>query len=433
MSESALSPETPAATGTDRGTDRLIASLLTIRSATEALVEGLSAEDLVVQSMPDASPAKWHLAHTAWFFETLVLAPSGTGYRLFHPRFGYLFNSYYEALGPRHARPQRGLLTRPSLDEVIAYRRHVTAAVVELLQRPGGLSQPGLRDLITLGLHHEQQHQELMLTDLLHLFSCNPLRPAYRPRRPGAAAGGAGLGWIECPGGLREIGHAGAGFAFDNETPRHAVFLQPFRLADRAVTNREWQDFIADRGYARPELWLADGWATVVAEGWQAPLYWERQGEDWRSMTLAGLQPVEHEAAVCHVSYFEADAFARWADARLPTEAEWESVAETVAPTGNTVGSGRLRPAPATGAPGTARQLYGDVWEWTASPYQAYPGFRVAPGAAGEYNGKFMCNQMVLRGGSCATPDGHVRPCYRNFFYPHQRWQFSGLRLARDW
>jgi ergothioneine biosynthesis protein EgtB len=381
--------------------------------------------------MPDASPTKWHLAHTTWFFETFILAKSVPGYRVFDEGYGFLFNSYYEAVGARQPRPLRGLLTRPSLAAVSAYRRAVDAAMASLLK---DLDDGDVQALATLGIHHEQQHQELMLTDILHLFAQNPLSPAYAagaaPRVTPTAP--APLSWVEHPGGIVGIGHDGSGFAFDNEGPRHKVLLRPFRLASRAVTNGEWRDFLADGGYRRPELWLADGWAMVQAERWRAPLYWRLDDDGGTAcMTLSGLTPIDDAEPVCHVSYYEADAFARWAGKRLPNEAEWEVMAAAVPSAGNTLGSGALRPLAATGG-GPPHQLFGDVWEWTASPYAAYPGFVPAAGAVGEYNGKFMCNQMVLRGGSCVTPDGHLRPTYRNFFYPHQRWQFCGVRLAED-
>lgn len=403
-----------------------------VRSTSEALAEGLSAEDMLVQSMPDASPAKWHLAHTTWFFETFLLTGYLDAYRPFDPQFGYLFNSYYEAVGPRHERPRRGMLTRPSLEAVMDYRAHVDAAMGELMAAADETVAAAIAPLVELGLNHEQQHQELLLTDLLHAFSCNPVRPAYRPTQPVDTAAPPPVDWVTFDEGIHEIGHMGDGFAFDHEGPRHRTLLHPFRLASRPVVNAEWKAFIEDGGYRRAEFWLSDGWATVRAEDWQAPLYWERRDGAWWSMTLHGMQPVEDAAPVCHVSYYEADAFARWAGKRLPTEAEWEVAATGLAVAGNTLGSGALRPVPANGAADGLRQMFGDVWEWTQSPLTPYPGFRPAEGAVGEYNGKFMCSQLVLRGGSCVTPDGHLRASYRNFFYPHMRWQFSGLRLAAD-
>ena len=410
----------------------LAARFAEVRGTSLALAEGLSDADQTVQSMPDASPTKWHLAHTTWFFETFVLAPHRSGYRAYDPRFAYLFNSYYEQAGPRHPRPQRGMLTRPSAAEVVAYRHHVDEAMAELLDAADALP-PAVADLIELGLHHEQQHQELLLTDLLHLLAQNPLRPAYRPTPTAtASAGPNALAWHAYDGGIHAIGHDGEGFAYDCESPRHEVLVQAFRLASRAVTNREWCDFIADGGYRTAPLWLSDGWATVNREGWQAPLYWENRDGTWWSMTLHGMRPVDADAPVCHVSYYEADAFAHWAGKRLPTEAEWEIAASSLPVAGNTLGRGALRPLPAADAKGAPAQMFGDVWEWTGSAYGPYPGFRTAEGAVGEYNGKFMCGQYVLRGGSCATPEGHMRHSYRNFFYPHQRWQFMGLRLAED-
>jgi ergothioneine biosynthesis protein EgtB len=401
-----------------------------VRSVTERLAAPLSAEDCLVQSMPDASPVKWHLAHTTWFFETFVLSPFLPGYRPFHPEFGYLFNSYYNTVGDRHPRPQRGLLTRPALEEVFNYRAYVDGRIPDLLAAdPGG----EVVDLLTLGLNHEQQHQELIVTDVKHALSCNPLRPAYRDGAHAAEGNLAipALRWVDISGGTATAGHAGPGFSFDNEGPRHRVLLSPFGLASRPVTNHDYQTFIADGGYRRPELWLSDGWAVCQERRWTAPLYWFGDGESWHHFTLDGARPVDPSAPVCHVSFYEADAFARWAGARLPTEFEWESAAAELPVVGNFLDSGRLGPAPAPGGDGLA-QLFGDVWEWTASPYVAYPGYRPPPGALGEYNGKFMCNQFVLRGASCATPRSHARRTYRNFFPPDARWQFSGIRLAKE-
>jgi dimethylhistidine N-methyltransferase len=399
-----------------------------VRQASEALTRSLTPEDQLAQSMPDASPTKWHLAHTSWFFETFLLAPNLAGYRVFDPRFGYLFNSYYEALGARQPRPARSLITRPSLDDVMAYRAHVDAGMCRLLDP----LDPELAPLVELGLAHEQQHQELILMDILHLFASSPLKPAYAPPRglPDAAAPPE-LGFVDVKGGLVEIGHSGPGFAFDNETPRHRVWLEPYRLADRLTTNAEWQAFMADGGYRRPEFWLSEGWAQVQLEDWQAPLYWEEVDGRWMAMTLHGLRPLEPSAPVSHVSYYEAEAYAAWAGMRLPTEAEWEHAAGTAGPDGRFLGSGRIDATPAPQGAGL-RQMLGDLWEWTRSAYSPYPGFRTAAGAVGEYNGKFMAGQFVLRGGACVTPPGHVRASYRNFFYPQQRWMFSGVRLAKD-
>lgn len=402
------------------------------RAHTVSLVDGLPPEDLVVQSMEDASPAKWHLAHTTWFFETFVLGPYVPGYESPDPRFAYLFNSYYVQAGPRFSRAQRGLVTRPTVAEVLAYRRTVDAFLQRQIER--GTLPPAAMARIELGCHHEMQHQELLLTDLLHAFSFNPLRPAWRaPEPPVERLDGLPGGWTCFDGGIVEIGHRrGSGFAFDNEGPRHEVLLRPFKLANRLVTNREWLAFIDEGGYRRPELWLSDGYATVQREGWEAPLYWWQEGGLWWSMTLRGAAPIELEAPVTHISFYEADAYARFCGKRLPTEAEWEQAAAGRPVSGNFTDSGHYRPQPCDpDAPGLL-QLFGDVWEWTASAYLGYPGFAPEPGAVGEYNGKFMCNQFVLRGGSCATQPDQLRATYRNFFYPHQRWQFTGLRLAMD-
>jgi ergothioneine biosynthesis protein EgtB len=397
-----------------------------VRGLSLAIAAPLSDADATLQPTADASPAKWHLAHTTWFFETFVLRDHLPGYRAHDERWAYLFNSYYEGEGDRHARPRRGMLSRPSLDEIRAYRAAVDAALLGALDRLPA-------EIITLGLHHEQQHQELMLMDLTAAFAENPLRPALW--ESGAAAPAAlapPLAWIEGAAGIAEIGHDGTGFAFDCEGPRHRTILHPHALADRPVTNEEWLGFIAEGGYANPLLWLADGWTWVQENKIEAPLYWARGEAGWSRFGLDGLKPLGLAEPVCHVSYYEADAFARWAGARLPAEAEWETAAQGLDPhSGNQLdAAGPARPRAAEG-PGL-RQMFGDVWEWTGSAFLPYPGFRPAEGAVGEYNGKFMCSQMVLRGGCCGTPRGHVRDSYRNFFYPQQRWMFSGLRLAKD-
>jgi ergothioneine biosynthesis protein EgtB len=399
-----------------------------IRRVSLEICEPLQTEDFVVQSMPDASPTKWHLAHTSWFFEQFLLKPLLTGYRAFHPDFEYLFNSYYQTVGRMHARPQRGLLTRPTVDEVLRYREHVDEHMQKLLRaRP---DDDKLLAVGTLGVNHEQQHQELMLTDIKHLFSLNPLLPAYRPGTDESNDDAAApLHFIPFDGGIREIGATGKHFCFDNELPRHRTLVEPYALADRLVTNGEYLEFIRDGGYRRPEFWLSDGWSTVVREGWTRPIYWSESLDS--EFTLHGLQPLRTAAPVCHVSFYEVDAFARWAGARLPSEAEWELAAETQPVIGNLLNSGALHPLAAGVQPGM-KQVFGDVWEWTASPYSAYPGYQPPPGALGEYNGKFMCNQLVLRGGSCATPPDHIRASYRNFFYADARWQFMGVRLARN-
>jgi ergothioneine biosynthesis protein EgtB len=417
--------------------DSLSGDFNRVRAASVAICRPLATEDYVVQSMADASPAKWHLAHTSWFFEQFILKPHARGYRAFQPQFEYLFNSYYQTVGPMHQRPRRGLLTRPTVAEILAYRSHIDEQMQRLLEQTPG---PGhsICELVTLGLNHEQQHQELMLTDIKHLFSCNPLLPAYRAAAPAIRSVDSranSVEFIPFDGGIREIGTDGADFCFDNEMPRHRTFVEPYALADRLVTNREYLEFIRAGGYRRPELWLSDGWTTATTEDWSAPLYWSESLET--EFTLAGLQPLHPDAPVCHVSYYEADAFVRWAGDRLPTEAEWELAAHALPIAGNlcddAIGPAPLHPVPAkSAATSELRQMYGDVWEWTASPYVAYPRYRPPSGALGEYNGKFMCNQWVLRGGSCATPADHIRSTYRNFFYPQTRWQFMGIRLARS-
>jgi ergothioneine biosynthesis protein EgtB len=389
----------------DAARARLSGAFRTVRGETERRAAPLSAEDQVIQSMPDASPIKWHRAHTTWFFEQFILAPNAPGYRVFDERFAFLYNSYYVSAGPRYARPKRGLITRPSVAEVGDYRAHVDAAMHHLIEGADAETFARVAPLVEIGLNHEQQHQELMLTDILHAFAQNPTSPAYDPAwsMPRPASGGS----VTVPAGIYRIGHEGEGFSFDNEGPSHQVLLRSVRLGP-LVTNAEWLAFMQDGGYTTPTLWLSDGWATVDAEGWDAPGYWREVDGQWFVMTLGGLKPVEPDAPVCHVSYYEADAFARWAGKHLPSEEEWEVAA----------GKGGLEGAD------------GIVWQWTRSSYSPYPGYRAVEGALGEYNGKFMVSQLVLRGSSLATPAGHTRVTYRNFFYPPHRWQFMGLRLA---
>jgi len=383
-------------------------AFLFVRQETERRAALLSAEDQTVQSMPDASPTKWHRAHTTWFLEQFLLTPYLRGYRVFDDQFAYLFNSYYVAAGPRHARPQRGMLTRPGADQITLYRRHVDEGIEALLDQASEDDLPEVLRILEIGLNHEQQHQELLLTDILHAFAQNPVAPAYDPNWQPPATAAPSSDYRALPSGIHTIGFAGDDFSFDNESPAHRVFLQPVRIMRSLVANRDWLAFMQDGGYRTPSLWLSDGWALVQSEGWEAPGYWRHHDDAWRSFTLGGLLPIDPDAPVCHVSYYEADAFARWAGKDLPTEAEWEVAA----------GLGLLDDA------------FGAVWQWTRSAYLAYPGFRAADGALGEYNGKFMVNQMVLRGSSLATPAGHSRASYRNFFHPPARWQFIGLRLV---
>jgi ergothioneine biosynthesis protein EgtB len=408
-------PGPAGATHAAAATDALLRRFREVRIRTESLVAPLSAEDCALQSMPDASPAKWHLAHTTWFFETFVVVPTIAGYRPFDPAFKVLFNSYYHAVGEQHPRPERGLLSRPSLDDVRAYRAHVDAAMIDCCTR--ARSDAALAAIITLGVNHEEQHQELIMTDILDLFSRNPTRPAYDAARVTRGRVAEPMRWIAHPAGIAMIGHAGSGFAFDNEAPRHRVWLDAFEIASRPVTNTEYAAFVDDGGYRRAELWLSLGFDVVNARRWAAPLHWTHDEGRWHTFTLHGMTELDPHAPVSHISLFEADAYARWAGARLPTEFEWEAVAARDA----WLSEGG---APRLGA--------GNVWEWTSSSYAPYPGFRTAAGAVGEYNGKFMCNQYVLRGASLATASGHSRVTYRNFFPADARWQWSGVRIARD-
>jgi len=401
----ALAPETDSASEVLRKT--WLEAFRAVRAETERRAASLSPEDQVIQSMPDASPAKWHRAHTTWFFEQFLLLPHVAGYCVYDERFAYLFNSYYVSAGPRHARPKRGLITRPAAEEVTRFRTHVDAAVEELIENASAAELRKLIPIVEIGLNHEQQHQELMLTDILHAFAQNPTWPAYDSawRMPRASSAD---GYAALPAGIQTVGDDGTGFVFDNERPTHQALIQPVCLQRRLVTNLEWLEFMEDGGYTTPTLWLSDGWAAVEAEAWQAPGYWIETNDHWHQMTLAGLRPIDLESPVCHVSYYEADAFARWAGKHLPSEEEWEVAART----------------------GLVDDAFGIIWQWTRSAYLPYPGYRAVEGALGEYNGKFMVNQMVLRGSSLATPEGHSRASYRNFFYPPSRWQFTGLRLA---
>lgn len=405
-----------------------------VRARTEGLAAPLTSEDQTVQSMSDVSPTKWHRAHTSWFFENFLLQPFVADYRAFHPAYGYLFNSYYEGAGARHPRPARGLLSRPGVDDIARYRGHIDNAMETLIATAGVDVWGEIAPLLELGLNHEEQHQELLLMDIKHVFSLNPLEPAYASPVAVAPRAASPLTFIAFDGGLYEIGHEGNGFAFDNEGPRHKIWLEPFRLASRLATNGEYLAFIEAGGYRRPELWLSEGWATVQREGWEAPLYWRRDTDNWTIFTLTGRHDVDAHEPVCHVSHYEADAFARWSGKRLPTEAEWETAARLsdISLDGNLLDGGWLHPCASSTTKSLLQQMIGDVWEWTASAYAAYPGYQPPAGTIGEYNGKFMSNQMVLRGGATITPPGHVRLTYRNFFPPGSRWAFGGIRLAED-
>ncbi len=413
--------------------DHLLQRFQQVRATSEAICAPLQIEDYVIQSMPDVSPPKWHLAHISWFFEAFLLKPYLPGYKPLNAAYDHLFNSYYETHSTPFPRVQRGLISRPGVEDVYRFRQHVDRAMGELLTHPPQQHAAEIMHRVELGLQHEQQHQELLLMDIKHILAQNPLHPVYRSDlKPAPARHNDRVRWHSYAGGVRHIGHAGSGFAFDCETPRHRQFVEDFQLTDRLVSNREYLSFIADGGYARSELWLSDGWAHIRQHGWNAPLYWHREDGGWCEMTLAGLQPLDLEAPVCHISFYEADAYARWADARLPTEAEWEVAATDQPRRGNFLESDHLQPVCASVPHEGPAQLFGDVWEWTASAYRPYPGFHPLEGSLGEYNGKFMSGQMVLRGGCCATPESHIRATYRNFFQPAMRWQFAGLRLARE-
>ena len=411
--------------------ESLLLDYLRIRKDSANICAPLQTEDYCIQTMPDVSPAKWHLAHTSWFFETFLLVPLAKNYRCFDPAYDHLFNSYYLTHGTPYARPARGLLSRPTVTEIYQYREAIDEAMHALFANLSDQAWKQAAPLITLGLNHEQQHQELMLTDLKHVFAHNPLRPRYRDLPVSNTDKVEPLSWIAAAEGIHEVGHTGSGFGYDNEFPRHRVLLQPFALASRPVTNAEYLEFINDGGYSNPALWLSDGWATLQANNWQAPLYWEKRDGEWWYMTLGGMRPVDMHAPVCHVSQYEAVAYAHWTGDRLATEFEWETSVSDLAIEGNFRGTDYLQPIAASNR-SALQQCYGDVWEWTASAYSPYPGYRVPEGTVGEYNGKFMSSQVVLRGGSCATPADHIRSSYRNFFYPKDRWQFSGIRLARD-
>ena len=405
-----------------------------VRNFSKRLCETLEPEDCVIQTMPEASPTKWHLAHTSWFFEEFVLKQFFPGYQPLHPQHGFLFNSYYNAVGPFYSRPHRGLLSRPTVKEVFHYRSDIDLFIADLIESADEELLAKLEPIVTLGLHHEQQHQELMLTDIKSVFWQNPLRPAFRTRDGGQAQPVPAMKWTKFDGGVYGVGHQGSGFSYDNEGPRHRAFVESFGLSSRLITNAEYLAFVGDGGYRRPDLWLSLGWNTLKEKGWEAPLYWEKREGRWHTMTLAGMRELVPEEPVCHVSLFEADAYARWSGARLPTEEEWETASAELPLKGNFVESelyhvSPLRPRDSATEP---HQMFGDVWEWTRSSYSPYPGYSTVAGALGEYNGKFMCNQYVLRGGSCATSQSHIRHTYRNFFPPEARWQFSGIRLAKD-
>jgi len=437
MSESVIEQVAPASSSGQRETNRaaeLLARFRQIRGFSERLCATLEPEDYVVQSMPDVSPTKWHLAHTSWFFETFILKVWMPGYEPEVPEYAYLFNSYYNAAGDMHRRDLRGLISRPTVAEAYRFRRSIDTHIQELLEEADAALVDQIEAVFEIGLHHEQQHQELLVTDIKHVFAQNPLHPVFRERAEKRERRvPVSFGFVDFEEAIVEIGHTGRGFSYDNEGPRHRALVPAFSLATRPVTNGEYLEFIEAGGYTRPEYWLSLGWTTVNEQRWEAPLYWTRRDGAWWNFTLAGMRPVDEAEPVTHISHFEADAFANWSGARLPTEFEWERAAFALPNEGNFVDSERFHPAPAGSAPGgKLQQMYGDVWEWTRSAYLPYPGYRAVPGALREYNGKFMSNQMVLRGGSCATSQNHVRPTYRNFFQPEKRWQFTGIRLTRD-
>ena len=413
--------------------DRLSEGYKKVRTLSHKLSKPLSTEDFVVQSMPDVSPTKWHLAHTSWFFEAFVLSDINPKYKSLHPQYNFLFNSYYVQVGERHSRPKRGLISRPTVEEVFDYRSYVDKSMNSLFRNLNEKKFSKIAPVIEIGLHHEQQHQELIVTDIKHVLSENPLNPVYKKLKKSAGkTKESKFTWHEFEGGLYEIGNNGNEFGYDNEFPRHKTLIEPFSISSRLVTNGEYLEFINDSAYSKPELWLSDGWNVVSTNDWQAPLYWQKINGKWFNFTLHGLSEVRMNEPVCHVSFYEAEAYARWAGARLPSEFEWEKASENLKVRGNFVDNGNFHPVPLQNGDGKLNQMYGDVWEWTRSPYSPYPGYEAAPGALGEYNGKFMCNQIVLRGGSCATSKSHIRNSYRNFFPPDARWQFMGIRLAKD-
>ena len=412
----------------------LIERFKSVRNFTHKLCEPLETEDYVIQSMPDVSPTKWHLAHTSWFFEAFVLSKAMADYKSINPKYNFLFNSYYVQVGERWTRAIRGLLSRPTVKEVYEYREYVNQHLLDFLENCNEKEFKDFAPVIEIGLHHEQQHQELLVTDIKHVFSINPLHPVYSQKRNSDETELPPIKWKVFDEGLYEIGFNQEGFSYDNETPRHKEFVESFKLASRLITNGEFIEFINSDGYKRPELWLSDGYTTVVKEGWKAPMYWENIGGEWYNYKLTGFEKVNMDEPVCHVSHYEADAFARWSGARLPTETEWEIAAEKIPLKGNFVEDGNFHPVPLNNNSEQTelQQMYGDVWEWTKGAYSPYPGYKTLPGALGEYNGKFMSGQIVLRGGSCATSNTHIRKTYRNFFYPNSRWQFMGIRLAKD-
>jgi ergothioneine biosynthesis protein EgtB len=412
----------------------LLVRYMEVRKQTEYLCEPLKIEDYLIQTMANVSPTKWHLAHTSWFYETFILSNFIKDYKSYHPKFAYLFNSYYVQAGERHCRPKRGLISRPTVQEVYEYRHYIDEQMSTLLEFPPDNDLNRLYEVTEIGLNHEQQHQELMVTDIKHVFSMNPLYPAYRHREVTLSTDIPALHWVDFDGGLMKIGHDSDGFCFDNELPRHNTYIHSFQLANRLITNAEYLEFMNDGGYERPEIWLSDGWNIVESQNWNSPYYWEKRDDEWWMITLQGPRKVNPAEPVCHISHYEADAFARWSNARLATEAEWEIASQHIPVEGNLAESENYHPVPLTeqGNSKTLYQMHGDVWEWTQSAYLPYPGYQPPPGALGEYNGKFMANQIVLKGGSCATPNSHIRKSYRNFFHPDTRWQFTGIRLAHD-